>query len=301
MIVILTQKNDISTIEVEKWIEKINPKVTVEKIFSGDIDNLLKALSYKDINSIWFRRWEYYPPLDIIERNLFYERNSIFEYFQFLNKDVFWLNEPSKTEISKLVQLQIAQDVKLYTPKTKLLSNKKELKLFFNECSNKLVTKPIQEKLRIQESQNKTLFSYTKLLQNEDINLIPNKFFPSLFQEYIISDYEVRTFFLDGLFYSMAIISLDDSEINVDVRYNNALKKNRFISYSLPQSIEDKLKIFFEKISINSGSVDILVKNNKHYFLEVNPVGQFDMLSSPCNYNIEKLIAQKLVYYDKIC
>ena len=35
-----------------------------------------------------------------------------------------------------------------------------------------------------------------------------------------------------------------------------------------------------------------LKSNDDFIFLEVNPVGQFGMTSSPCNYSLEKKIAQ---------
>ena len=33
---------------------------------------------------------------------------------------------------------------------------------------------------------------------------------------------------------------------------------------------------------------------NELVFLEINPVGQFGMVSSPCNYYLEKKVASKL-------
>lgn len=49
-------------------------------------------------------------------------------------------------------------------------------------------------------------------------------------------------------------------------------------------------------LKLKNGSIDIIrgVDNN-YYFLEVNPVGQFGMVSNPCNYNIEEKFALKLI------
>lgn len=38
-----------------------------------------------------------------------------------------------------------------------------------------------------------------------------------------------------------------------------------------------------------------MVRGNNFYFLEINPVGQFGMVSGPCNYKIEKLIAKYII------
>jgi hypothetical protein len=35
--------------------------------------------------------------------------------------------------------------------------------------------------------------------------------------------------------------------------------------------------------------------NKELVFLEINPVGQFGMVSHPCNYYLEKRIAQNLI------
>mgnify|MGYP003653909829 CR=1 FL=1 len=50
------------------------------------------------------------------------------------------------------------------------------------------------------------------------------------------------------------------------------------------------------KMDLNCGSFDIIyTPSGEYYFLEVNPVGQFQWLSYNCNYFIEKLIAEGLI------
>jgi glutathione synthase/RimK-type ligase-like ATP-grasp enzyme len=52
-----------------------------------------------------------------------------------------------------------------------------------------------------------------------------------------------------------------------------------------------------DKLNLLTGSLDILKdKNGKYYFLEVNPIGQFGMVSKPCNYYIEEQIAEFLTH-----
>lgn len=48
-------------------------------------------------------------------------------------------------------------------------------------------------------------------------------------------------------------------------------------------------------IGLDTGSLDFVYSSDKKfYFLEVNPVGQFGMVSRPCNYNLELKVAQFL-------
>jgi D-alanine-D-alanine ligase-like ATP-grasp enzyme len=51
-----------------------------------------------------------------------------------------------------------------------------------------------------------------------------------------------------------------------------------------------------DNFNLNTGSIDIIKDNNGEYiFLEVNPVGQFGMTSIPCNFYLEKKIAEYLI------
>jgi D-alanine-D-alanine ligase-like ATP-grasp enzyme len=48
--------------------------------------------------------------------------------------------------------------------------------------------------------------------------------------------------------------------------------------------------------NLDCGSIDLIYSTDeKYYFLEVNPVGQFGMVSYPCNYQLEKKIAIELI------
>ena len=47
---------------------------------------------------------------------------------------------------------------------------------------------------------------------------------------------------------------------------------------------------------LETGSLDLIYsKTGQYYFLEVNPGGQFSMVSIPCNYNLEKKVAEYLI------
>jgi len=43
----------------------------------------------------------------------------------------------------------------------------------------------------------------------------------------------------------------------------------------------------------------LFTKENKCYFLEINPVGQFGFVSQNANHNIEQIIAKKLIQCQK--
>lgn len=95
----------------------------------------------------------------------------------------------------------------------------------------------------------------------------------------------------------MAIFSQSNSKTCIDFRKYDAKLPNRYIPYKLPDEIECALKKVMDCLKLNTGSIDLMVdENNKYYFLEINPVGQFGMVSEPCNYLLEKRIAEFLVF-----
>jgi glutathione synthase/RimK-type ligase-like ATP-grasp enzyme len=90
----------------------------------------------------------------------------------------------------------------------------------------------------------------------------------------------------------MAIFSQKDAKTSVDFRNYNKESPNRVVPFQIDKGYSKKLSLLARQLNLFSGSFDILVDAcNNYYFLEVNPVGQFGMVSYPCNYFIEKNIA----------
>jgi hypothetical protein len=55
-----------------------------------------------------------------------------------------------------------------------------------------------------------------------------------------------------------------------------------------------------KQLNLNTGSIDMAVNTeNEYVFFEVNPIGQYGMTSVPCNYNLDKKIAEYLINTDK--
>ena len=136
---------------------------------------------------------------------------------------------------------------------------------------------------------------YTEEVSDSLLESLDEFFFPSYFQEKIEKKYELRVFYLEGEFYSMAIFSQNDSQTKVDFRKYNKVKPNRNVPFKLPLTIESKLQNLLEHYRLNTASLDIVVdKCGRYVFLEINPVGQFGMVSVPCNYYLEKKIAETL-------
>jgi ATP-GRASP peptide maturase of grasp-with-spasm system len=195
--------------------------------------------------------------------------------------------------------LQYAAALGLKIPNTIVTNCKKDLFDFLLK-EQEIIIKPLSDAFTLIIPNEISLLTYTSEISKEKIEKMDDWFFTAMFQGLIKKKYEIRVFYLEPNFYSMAIFSQNDEKTTLDFRNYNDDKPNRNIPYKLPIFIEDKLRELMKKLNLQTGSIDLIKSyQNDYVFLEVNPVGQFGMTSKPCNYQIEKKIAQFLIQHDK--
>ena len=78
----------------------------------------------------------------------------------------------------------------------------------------------------------------------------------------------------------------------MDYRNYNYTKPNRQVVFKLPIDLERKIFKLLKELKLTSGSIDFIYsKSNNFIFLEVNPIGQFGLVSSVGNFYCEREIA----------
>ena len=108
--------------------------------------------------------------------------------------------------------------------------------------------------------------------------------------------YELRVFYLAGEFHAMAIFSQNDEQTRVDFRQYNRRRPNRNVPYRLAPELAARLRGLMDDLGLETGSIDLMVaRDGREVFLEINPVGQFGMVSRPCNYRLERKVAELLL------
>jgi ATP-GRASP peptide maturase of grasp-with-spasm system len=331
MILILSKKNhETSTESVMDWLNFLGGKY--KRLNGGDFlfdCNLIlnnEGFFFKDIEIpldkievIWNRRWldedfifsimegAEFDMQNTIEINMHLSKeiNVISKFFfQFL-KDKKWLSAPEEMAHNKLEVLSVASKYGLKTPFTIVTTRKSEL-IKLRKEKNRIISKNISDPAmfftKTKSDEDILGFGYsTKTIEVDDelIEQVSDSFFPSLFQELVNKDFEIRVFYLDGNFYSMAIFSQLDEKTMIDFRNYDTIKPIRYIPYTLPSDIEGKLRKLIQYFNYTTGSIDIVKSiEGEYFFLEFNPVGQFGMTSKPCNYYLEKKIAEYLINQD---
>lgn len=262
-----------------------------------------ESINLKEIKVVWCRRF-----LDKTFDNLISDENTLdyniiqFAKFQSTEKNQFlrilydfypkwiWTDYYKNTFVDKISVLKLARKNGLIVPKTYVVNSKTQLLNIMKKSPN-LITKPITEGTGFFIEKGGYIM-HTQKVKAPKIN----QFLPSLFQEQIEKEFEIRIFYLDKKTYSMAIFSGGNQKTKVDFRNYDLFNPNRYIPYNLPEEVEKKITSLMEELNLKTGSIDMIKnKNNEYVFLEVNPIGQFGMVSSPCNYHLEMKVAEYLI------
>lgn len=211
------------------------------------------------------------------------------------------LNNPNYTickidyRVNKLDVLDQAIKAGLDIPSTIVSGKKEEVVDFYLKNDKNIITKSAYEIIpKIQESERFWIKTYTQKIEN--IDELPERFFPTLFQRNIVKKYEIRIFYLDGECYSAAILSQSDPQSQLDFRNENREDRNRIVPYKISEQLKSKIVALMKAVDLNTGSLDFMVgEDGKSYFLEINPVGQFGFINAYCNLGLSDVVAKKMI------
>jgi len=318
MIFIFSSSYDLSTDLVIDWLNyykypffRFNSEDIFDQAFK--IDLLNETIYFKGViipiekvKAIWFRKIWITKTFQLFKEHkldfeshlrLHKEHLSVFKTLYYLLKKKEWLTNPNNSMLNKCSVILEAKSAGLNVPETHIVNSKRDVLEFAK--SNRYIIKSSNEPVSLFDEGLYTM--YTKSISEKltDKFSLPEIISPSLVQEKIEKDYEIRTFFLREKFYSMAIFSQENTRTKEDFRDIDWSKSNRVVPYKLPTEIEKKTKRVMRMVGLNCGSIDYIKGvDGKYYFLEINPVGQYGMVDFPCNYNLNKEIALELMRMD---
>lgn len=290
MIHVLTTEQDFSTMMVVDWL---NYKGVEFLILHPEDDKQVLLTDNKNNkkNTFWFRKWEISQKSGHCKEAYLMQLNS----FHDLNCNSFWLNSPKDLYKNKGIQLIKAKEIGFKIPKTIITKDKETIKEFI-QINDKSILK--LNNALFHKINNSTYLNYVQLIDIKSIEKLEISE-PCIIQEYVEKLIEIRVFYLNNLCFSMAIFSQNDPKTKIDFRNYNSKRPNRTVPLKLPKKIEGQVDALMKSLEMNSGSLDIIFTPNEEYvFLEVNPLGQFGMVSYPCNYNLEEKVANILIKND---
>ena len=295
MVLIFSKDKHEPTVEdVMDWLSFYNQKY----IRANNLLSLKLEEDYSKINSIWAWRLDtQYDKFEvdtvrnsrILNKNVENENRAKSNFLLYKLRNKYWLSHPQKAIVNKLIILDKAKKIGLMQPEF-IFTNKKNELIKFKEKYSRVITKSIDNAYPLDNKERYVMF-YTKEITETHIHTLPNSFVGSFFQEYIEKKFEIRVFYLNDKIYSMAIMTPND-----EIDHRKVSRELRKVPYQLNSEIEDKIKLLMQDLDLNTASIDLMCdKDDTIYFLEVNPVGQFGMVSIPCNYYLEKEVAINLM------
>lgn len=309
MIQIFSQNYDASTHNIIDWlyhknqaVQRLNGKDWYKNSeLSFEISKSGIELKIDKSQVFWGRRWALFetvgPKVTVAENEKAFSSaiQTCLRYdFHVVNQFMAgYLERKSLTttdqmSVNKLIVLAEALKVGLDIPES-LVTNHFEAANAFKLKHHKIITKAISEVMPIVVDK-KVFASFTSVVETDLVESIGL----TLFQEFLNKEFEIRVFYLDGQLYSMAIFSQLDAQTATDFRIYNDNNPNRYVPFILPNEL--KLIVLMKNLNLKTGSIDIVkTADNRYVFLEVNPVGQFGMVSYNCNYYLESRIADYLI------
>jgi ATP-GRASP peptide maturase of grasp-with-spasm system len=329
MILILSQATqEVTTDFVMDWLESLGARAM--RLNAEDLDprgalslRLTRAgmevslsgdgwsLALDEVRAVWYRRWPrqrhqgQVAMIDgrfgvaeqarlVLARHLNMELRKLGEALLERLRDRPWLTDPATVSPNKLLVLERAAAEGLDIPAT-LVTTRRDEVAGFAALHGPLITKPVGEAATFFLGERQYPL-HTMAVEPEQIAALPESFPASLFQERLEKKYEVRVFYLTGECHAMAIFSQRDAQTRIDFRRYNHARPNRNVPYRLPAEVAARIDALMRGLGLETGSLDLVkTATGRIVFLEVNPVGQFSMVSRPCNYQLERRVAETLI------
>jgi MvdD family ATP-grasp ribosomal peptide maturase len=263
-----------------------------------------KQIDLADVSSVWYRRMRYGQKLPESMDGQFKEaairecRATVRGMISSLGG--FHFDRMANVDIAnnKQLQLKVAREVGLDIPRTLTSNNPQAVKQFATECSEQGIISKMLSSFAIFGEKGEENVVFTNSVTEEDLdNLEGLCFCPMTFQENIPKSLELRTTIVGHQIFTAAVDSQKMEGSTFDWRKEGKALVKDWQPYNLPEDVEKKLLKLMAYFGLNYGAIDIIVTpDNRHVFLEVNPVGEFFWMEifSP-HFPISKSIAEMLL------
>ena len=257
-------------------------------IYYGDTERIVitdgdKKLDLSEVTSVWYRRMRYglALPEDMDEQ---YRKASIGECRATVRGMIaslpgFHFDQMAKVDRAnnKQLQLKVARELGLLTPRTLTSNNPEAVRKFAQEWQDTGIVSKMLSSFAIYGDQGEEGVVFTNRMTDEDLeNLEGLCFCPMTFQESVPKALELRVTIVGHQVFAASIDSQKLEGSTNDWRKEGKALLEDWQPYNLPEDVEKKLLQLTAYFGLNYGAIDILVTpDGRHIFLEINPVGEF--------------------------
>ncbi len=260
-------------------------------LIKGRWEDIDFQVSADVLKSIYFRapvflRDNYQPDL-LPEEQLARGQWAAFLRALTIFEDATWVNHPMYTYQAevKAYQLRIAQKVGFSVPESIATNFPKPY------ASNRDWIVKTMEPI-ILRFDSKEGFIYTNSVDSEELENGDYSSAPVMIQERIEPKVDVRVTIIGEKLFPVSI-KKNGSGIEGDWR----LQKNDVVytPIGLPKDVRNMIHELMNRLNLTFGGMDLLLQDNKYYFLEVNPTGEWGWLMDNTGAPIDKAICDYLM------
>lgn len=253
---------------------------TQNGVASGTIAIERNEYRIEDFSAIWYLHP--HLPKELLNFEPKEYRQFIHRQFEEMRRALWsifrqkrWINDPWATIAAdnKAYQLHIASGIGFTVPDTLITSDPDRVKRFYKEHGGNIVVKlfatsPISDKV-----------IYTNRVSSRDIEHIDTvRSSPSIFQEYLEKDHELRITVVGSNIFPVRIESQKDLATALDWRKKPKLNdfEVELKPTEIPEGVKEKICKLMKALGLRFGCIDMVVTpKGKYVFLEINPSGQW--------------------------
>jgi MvdD family ATP-grasp ribosomal peptide maturase len=196
---------------------------------------------------------------------------------------------------NKQLQLQVANELGLETPRTLITNDADAVRSFARSCEGGIVTKMLSSFAVHDDGWERVVFTNPVTLEDLD-DLTGLNLCPMTFQERIPKALELRVTVIGNRVFAAAIDSQASQSAKYDWRKDGPALLEKWRRYELPAEVEAGVLRVMNHFMLNYGALDfILTPEGRYVFLEINPVGEFFWLESCPGLPISAAIADVLL------
>ena len=193
------------------------------------------------------------------------------------DRRVRWVNNPHDNALArrKLGQLRMAHDLGLLVPRTLITNDPARARAFQAAIGGPLVCKALKEVGYAEGDDWRSLFARVVAADEFEAHAGAVALCPTLFQEYIEKDHELRVTFIGEAVFCCRIDSQAVEAARVDWRrVAPEVVPQRIVP--LDPAVEAALRAMLAAYGLVFGAFDLIVTpEGAHVFLELNPNGQW--------------------------
>ncbi len=248
------------------------------------------TLRMEEIAGVWWRRPQSFSFAETISDpkvEQFCEvncRHAIQGFFGILGERVVDPLFRVEAASRKLVQLHLAQNCNLQIPPTCVTNDPETAREFVESQDGRVIYKIFRG--------GGSYYTGTKLLDHADLNMFHSLHHsPVIFQKYIEPGFDIRVTVVGKDIFAAKLIS-EKKDAQVDIRNDVSCEIE---PYQLPQDVEHRIQKLITILGLRFAAVDLRSNRiGEHYFLEVNPNGQYLFIETATNQPITAALARLL-------